>query len=79
MSQPPDTVLSARPDAAELLVGPVILVGCGDSGSTLFSQVLDAHPDVQFPGKRGDDSKVRGPSPMASLWGTCLRYHSPRA
>ena len=48
MIQPPNKVLSARPDEADLLVGPLILVGCGRSGSTLFSQVLDAHPDVQF-------------------------------
>lgn len=32
----------------DLLSRPIILIGCGRSGSTLFSRMLDAHPDVQF-------------------------------
>jgi len=32
----------------DCLSRPIILVGCGRSGSTLFSRVLDAHPGVRF-------------------------------
>ena len=35
-------------DADDLLSRPLILIGCGRSGSTLFSRLLDAHPDMQF-------------------------------
>lgn len=35
-------------DSDDLFSRPLILIGCGRSGSTLFSRVLDAHPDVQF-------------------------------
>jgi hypothetical protein len=35
-------------DADGLFARPLILIGCGRSGSTLFSRLLDAHPDVQF-------------------------------
>ncbi len=40
-----------QPERGDLVSRPIILIGCGRSGSTLFTRVLNAHPDVQFLGE----------------------------
>ena len=38
-------------EPTDVLTRPIILIGSGRSGSTLFARILDAHPDVQFRGE----------------------------
>jgi hypothetical protein len=43
----PQPVESRHP-SSDLLARPIIMIGSGRSGSTLFVRALDAHPELQF-------------------------------